>query len=504
MVGVSDISQAIPANSSAFATPDIPLDDKVIHTRFRLMMQIPIVPGSYDISQAEIDNSPSWINGTLHDLTVIEAEARFPKQHISISDSNSIMGEDHRIRKAVIDEGQIHLTIENNVAAIARAKIKILNFNHILTGEALTDSIILPPNSVTDKMIMVGDYRIADYPDSNSGNLIDYIYYKVDVITDSTESYQTISQDDDVFVTVAPESLFFRMIDGDLDRIDIDIEPIEKNDFDDLARIDGTIYMDSLQMNLNMYNETNLPIDITLYISGSDDTEEVILDPIHAIIPRAEDGGYLKIILRGNDPSPNIVDLMGIMPTNIKMEAEAFVDGEGSVKVGQGVHADYQIFSPLFIRILEPSSINTDVVTEEIGKDVQEQIENNVKSAFFLINIENGLPVSSETVVYVANDSTKLFDDTIPDDSTKFTIRDLKITSGNLGPDGFVESPETDKMTVELTDERRKLFYSNDIIYIGTKVILNDTDNKLVKFRPDDEIAVLGFFKFNFLMNDVE
>jgi hypothetical protein len=293
------------------------------------------------------------------------------------------------------------------------------------------------------------------------------------------------------------------MIDGVVDRIEIDIDPIVKDDFDDLGKIDGTIYMDSLEMRLNMHNETNLPIDITLFISGSDGVRDVSIEPpIHAIIPKADDGGYLQIKLRGDDPSPNIVDLMAIMPTSIRMEAEAFVDGEGSVEVGQSVQADYQIFTPLYIRILDPSSIETDIIEEEIDEDTQNQIENNVKSAFFLFNIENGLPVGSEAVVYVANDSTKLFDDTIPDDSTMFTIRDLEIASGNIGLDGFVESPEIDQITIELTDDRRKLFYSNDIIYIGTKVILNDTNNKLVKFRPEDEISILGFFNFNFLMNN--
>jgi hypothetical protein len=184
------------------------------------------------------------------------------------------------------------------------------------------------------------------------------------------------------------------------------------------------------------------------------------------------------------------------------MEAQAFIDGSGSVRVGQNVWADYQIYSPLFIRIVEPSSINTDIIEEAIDEDVRDKIKNNVKSAFFLFDIENGLPVGAEAVVYVADDSTKLFDDNIPDDSTKFTISDLEIAAGIIGADGFVDIPQTNQLAIELTDERRKLFYSNDTLFIGTKVILDHTDNKLVKFRPEDEISILGFFKFHFLMNE--
>jgi hypothetical protein len=502
-IGTTTISQAVPANSSAFATPDIILDDKIIHTRFRIVMQAPIAAGSYSVSQSDIDNSTSWVNGTLFDLEVIEAEARFPEQTLFIADSSSIMEEEHRVRKGIVDYGEIFLTLQNNIDATARVTVKLLNFNHVQTGETLTDSVTLPPNSTTPKTILVEDYRIADYPDSNSNELVDYIYYEVDIVTDSCETYKVIHQDDDVFVTVEPDSLYFRMIDGVINRIEIEIDPIEEEITDDLSRVEGTIYLDSLQMRLNMSNETNLPIDITLLISGSDDTREVTLQPIQAIIPKADEGGYLQIKLSGDDPSPNIVDLMGILPTKIRMETEAFVDGEGSVEVGQSVQADYEIFSPLFIRILEQSSVTTDIIEEEITEDTQDQIKNNVKSAIFLIDLLNGLPVGSQTIVAIANDSTKLFNDSFPDDdSTKFTISDIVVAAGQIGTDGYVETPEPGKVSIDLDESKRKLFYQNDTIYIGTRVILDDTNNQLVKFRPEDELSILGFLKFNFLMNN--
>jgi len=375
--------------------------------------------------------------------------------------------------------------------------------NHVLTGETLVDSVVLPPNSTTPKTIIVEDYRIADYPDSNSGAFVDYIYYEVDVVTDSCESYATINQEDDVFVTVEPDSLYFRMIDGDIDRIEIEIEPIEKEITDDLSKIEGTIYLDSLEMKLNMSNETNLPIDITLTITGTDGTREVTVGPNNYIIPRADEGGYLQIKLRGDDPSPNIVDLMGILPTKIRMEAEAYVDGEGSVQVGQNVQADYQIFSPLFMRIVEQSSVDTDLIVEEISQDTQNQIKNNIESAQFLMDILNGLPVGAQTIVALANDSTKLFNDAIPDDdSTKFTISDIIVAAGQIGTNGYVEISEPAEVNIDLDENKRKLFYQNDTLYIGTRVILDDTNNQLVKFRPEDELSILGFLKFKFLMNN--
>jgi hypothetical protein len=495
-IGTTDIPVMIPANSSAFATPDMILDDKEIHTCFELQMQVPLVPGSYIVTQQQIDNSTSWVNGTLFDMEIYEAEARFPEQTLFIDDSSSIMEEEHRVRKGIVDQGRIFLNLENNIDATARVNVRLLNFYHILTGETLTDSVVLPPTSITPKTIFVEDYRFVNYPDSNlaEGEYVDYIHYDVDIITDSTESFVTISQDDSVYVEVEPDSLYFQMIDGEINDIEIDIEPIVKDDLGDLSKVEGEIYLDSLKMTLNLYNETNIPIDITLHISGSNDTEEITLDPIVREIPRVDAGGSLQIELTGDDPSYNIVELMGILPTSIRMEAEAFIDDVGSVRVGQSVWADYKIYSPLWLRIADTSSITSDIQEQEITD--QENLENNVSNPMLFVDLNNALPISAVSSIYVSNDSTELYDET-EDDSTKFIIKDLYVDPGLIGSDGYVESAEKTEIIIELTPEQFAVFYNNDRVYIGTKTKLDPTDD-LVKFRPDDGMDIFGFFRFRY------
>jgi hypothetical protein len=472
------------------------LDDKEIHTCFELQMQVPLVPGSYIVTQQQIDNSTSWVNGTLFDMEIYEAEARFPEQTLFIDDSSSIMEEEHRVRKGIVDQGRIFLNLENNIDATARVNVRLLNFYHILTGETLTDSVVLPPTSITPKTIFVEDYRFVNYPDSNlaEGEYVDYIHYDVDIITDSTESFVTISQDDSVYVEVEPDSLYFRMIDGEINDIEIDIEPIVKDDLGDLSKVEGEIYLDSLKMTLNLYNETNIPIDITLHISGSNDTEEITLDPIVREIPRVDAGGSLQIELTGDDPSYNIVELMGILPTSIRMEAEAFIDDVGSVRVGQSVWADYKIYSPLWLRIADTSSITSDIQEQEITD--QENLENNVSNPMLFVDLNNALPISAVSSIYVSNDSTELYDET-EDDSTKFIIKDLYVDPGLIGSDGYVESAEKTEIIIELTPEQFAVFYNNDRVYIGTKTKLDPTDD-LVKFRPDDGMDIFGFFRFRY------
>ncbi len=76
---------------------------------------------------------------------------------------------------------------------------------------------------------------------------------------------------------------------ADLDRIDIKIDPVEKTDLFDASQINGRIFLDSLSLRLNLYNETDIPIHITMNIRGSNDTRTVTLAPLQFDRTRASD-----------------------------------------------------------------------------------------------------------------------------------------------------------------------------------------------------------------------
>lgn len=502
-IGTMDFTVPIPSMSSAVATPNLDLSGTEIHTRFLLQLLIPLAAVSKTLDADDLDDV-AWVNGTLIDIMVQEAEAVFPPQSSHIRDSSSVIDQEHRIRTAEIDQGGIDLVIENRLAVTSRVSVKLFNFTQINTGDTLSESIELQPHSSTNTRIDVQDYLIADYPDPASGDLVDYIQYEVDVETDPSLGFVRISDRDSVAVTVQPDSLFFRKIDGQVNNVEIEIDPIIKDDLGDLDNIEGEIYLDSLEMRLDLYNETGLPIDITVVISGTNGAEEIILSPINAEIPAAdgEEIGYIRITLSANDPSPNIIDLMGILPTSIRLDAQAFVDGDGSVEVNQSVWANYEVFSPLYLRIAQPSTITSDIQSDSLDQDARERIRDNVKNnSIVQLDILNGFPIATRASIYVSNDSTNLFDETITDPSAKLIISDLEVAAGQVGSDGYVEQPTVDQIIIQITEEQRSVFYSNDVFYIGTKATLDQTDG-LVKFRPEDQIRLNGSFRFQYLMNN--
>jgi hypothetical protein len=498
LIGTTSISQPINSMQSGFASPDLDLSNNIIHTQFLFQLTIPFAAKS-TVADSNALKSSVWVNGVLRDLEVYEATAMFPEQSLSIQDSNSVMEEDHRIRYADVEQGNINFTVENKLAVRARASVTMPNFRHSVSGEIYTDDIVIQANSITEKSVSLSNYTISDYP--NPGDLVEYIKYDISVVTDSSEEFVLISQNDSVMVTVEPESLLFSRIDGVINSLEIEIDPFEKDDLEDLSDLEGSIFLDSLEMDINFYNETGLPIDITLFISGSDGSEEIVLAPIKAEIPPAEENdGTLKLNLSGRDAHPNIIDLMGILPTNIRLDATAFVDGEGTVSVGQTVSGDYQIYSPLFFRIDESLILESDITQEEMDENDQKDIENNLKRAAIYIDVLNGLPIGAQASIYVSADSLTLFDENVPDDSTKLTIGNKQILAGQIGADKFVDEPSTNPIIQELTDDQLRVFYSNDTLYLGTKFILNKT-NGLIKFRLKDEISVQGDFRFQYQMN---
>jgi hypothetical protein len=176
------------------------------------------------------------------------------------------------------------------------------------------------------------------------------------------------------------------------------------------------------------------------------------------------------------------------------------------VEIGQTVYADYQIYSPLFLRITQKSYLQSDITEETLDDDVRDKIANNLQNATVVLTFENGLPVGSSAAIFVAVDSTGLFDEEIADSSAKFIIReddlgeDLAIPAAPVDGSGFVDEMVSNQFQVELTQAQLDLFSQNPKVYIGTKMELNKTSG-LVKFRLKDKINTYGQFRFNFLMN---
>jgi hypothetical protein len=297
----------------------------------------------------------------INDLIVFEAECVLPPQVVDIADSASLMNERHRIYWGVIDRGLVNLEIQNKLAVPANVLITMPNLHDNLSGGDFINSYYLEPFSIRNEPLLLDGQRINDYPDPNSGRLIDYLLYNAYALTDSTGDMVNISESDSILVRVYPDSIYFYEVNGVLDRINIEIDPMHKSDLFDASRVQGNVFLDSLSLHLNLHNETDIPINLTMNISGHNDNNSMILAPIQMVLPPSSQGGELHRVLSINDPQPNIVDLMGILPSDITIETNAYVQGLGQISLDQQVWGDYEISSPLYLRLLDTLYIKSEM-----------------------------------------------------------------------------------------------------------------------------------------------
>jgi hypothetical protein len=503
LLGTAVFPDPINAYDNGFSNPPIDLTDQTFVNKFLLTISLPVQPEQDHPVTSQDSASSLWVVVRIRDLVVYESRCMLPPQEVDITDSVSIMDERHRIYWAVVDHGLVNVDIENRLPVPADILISLPNIHDAFSGEEFSHSYHLDPLSTRREQLILDGLKMEDHPDPNSGDLIDYLLYDAYALTDSTGEMVNITGADSILVRVYPDSIYFSEVNGVLDRIDVDIEPVEKTDLFDASRIDGRIFLDSLNLRLNLYNETDIPIYLTMNISGHNETQSMTIAPINLIVPRASAGGFLQEALNISDPHPNIVDLMGILPSDVRIDATAYVEGAGQIRIDQQVWGDYEISSPLYLRLADTVYVHSDADSMRVDEDVRKNIEERLESAVASMDAFNGLPISARAAVYVSTDSADLFDETIADSSVKFIISDIGLQAGTIGADGYVQTPVKDKILVPMTEQQLNLFTLDTLLYIGSKISIDKTDG-LVKFKPSDQIKINGSFRIKFLMGENE
>ena len=196
------------------------------------------------------------------------------------------------------------------------------------------------------------------------------------------------------------------------------------------------------------------------------------------------------------------MDLLEILPDDIKIEGDATVYGEGSVSVGDGLRVQYTISSPLTIQIDEALTFKSNeidsITYDDLDEDQRDQIINDLGEVSAKFNFINHIPIGGHFKYYMAIDSTELYSDDITDPSTKIVIQ-ADIDPAVKGPDNYVQSAVTSEWSQEFTDEQREIF-NYPTIYTRQELTIMSTDGE-VKIRQDDSIEIEAILDFKVTVN---
>ncbi len=501
LIGTAFFEDSIPPYSSG-ESDIIDLAGKTISNKLLLEYSIPIAGSDTLKVLTEQDKNGSFYNEiTMSELKVAYAIAKIPMQTFTSKDSIDLTEEDHRVKRATIDKGQVFLYIKNNLPIRAETEITLPDFRKDDQPKVIT--VPLESEEETTINVDLSGWELINF--DNPGEFIDYVDFYSTSSIDSTEGFIELAGDDSVSIDVTSDSLFFSYVEGYLDTIDVDIDPVEISNFDFFEDIEGKAALEDLVMTLNFENQINFPINVDLKIGGyhydkilNQITDSVIIFINDLVIdPQAT----TEQIFDADATSPSIVELIAIFPTEIKISGSAFIKGEGSASLDNGLQVFYNIESPLSIDITEAISFEAALDTlTDLDKDMREILSEDMTKCYVKFDFRNTLPIAANIKYYIAADSLEIYSDEIPDSLiSKKIVIDENIAAGNVGASGYVDTEERTTIEINLSEEQLDIF-KNDTLYTR-QVIEIPVTGGTVRIRQADGIKIEGNVNFKVFIN---
>jgi hypothetical protein len=418
-------------------TVDVPPDSFTQNITYSSTVEVPSgVITSYDLQGAyDVDIEVS-------ELTFSEVTGYFSQD--AIVDNNVItLNEATKIREAYFQNGELQLSITNNIGAVADVRFRVNEIVNTVTNKALRDTIHMTES--TDPIIetiSLQGYKLA-MPLTDI-NLDQEIHYRSTVSMPSDQE-MTLNIGNQIDVDVALQNISFSSVDGYIDTVTIDIDSVEQEINALPDELEG-INLNDVDIVINFDSNIDVPVVLDLVIASSNDN-----------------GDYAESVIKQNITDnpvvtiPNAAELINLKPNKIVSYGTASVGGQGTVSTNQYVQGTMNILVPMSFEVaddavidVEPDLVKDDDIPEELDEVA---IYANLDNHFELNGIINVLG-AKDTLYFLADSPVA------PDTIAQF----------RLLPDTSYEE------TIFLDETKFDLF--TDSLYVKTSVqLLSNTDN---------------------------
>ena len=501
LIEIADIHFNQPIKPySVVQSNEVDLSNKDISNHFLLKYTIPIQGSdTATVINNDMRNGTCYTVLTIKNLEVSEAEAKIPTQSFSKDQKIALPQNEHKIINAQISSGTINLNIRNNSNIETDLHIELPNITR--NGEPKTIDLNVQAQANRIVPIDLGGWRIvnADHPEQP----IDSIAIKVQATVGSGDRIVKISENDGLKINVQSTAIYFEEIAGILAPIVQEITP-ETIDISDMFKnISGQgLNLDDLHLFLDFENQIDIPINIHLKIAGYHEdggqTDSVVM-VIDKTIQASGISPTTRFVFDKNSSSPSIVDLIAILPTRITVSGQATVEGQGSVRVNDGIRSKFLIESPLSYRLTQPLVFKTDVDSikkEDIDSDMRQRITDDLSQLTLHLNVSNGTPIGTNIMLILAADSMQLQNDVIADSTRKMVIK-ANIEAGRVDENGYVQTPTENEVVIRISHNQAQLFKYSPI-YLQQTVTFLPTGDKKVVVQTDDTVGFDAYFQLKF------
>ncbi len=367
-----------------------------------------------------------------------------------------------KLSSATIMDGNLVLTLINNIGVIADVDFTVDEIIHKTTGQRFSKSIHLPNTSApVTETIPLKDYQIVlPFTDLNINQVIHYTS-KVSIPSDQE---MTITTNQKIDVVVKLSHLEFIQVQGYLDPVQVDIAKVEQEVSALPEELNG-INFHNVDICLEFQTNIGVPVELNLFITAKAENG----DSVRKEIKQEITSNPLVVV-------PDAEDLINIKPKKIVASGYALVGGTGSVDTAQYVKGIMHITVPFEMKLTQNAKM--DIEPSLIKQDIPEEVE----SASIYVDVKNELEIGGRATILAALDTLFFESDSPIAPDTLATI--------NLYPDSsFLE-------IVSLPKEKIALF--KDSLYVKTIVnLMGKTDaagNPLPsRFLRGQQLKILGY-----------
>ena len=382
---------------------------------------------------------------------------------------------DTKVETALIDSGQIQLTIQNFIGLEAGVVFTIEELS--LEGSSLESSFGI--TSTTEPMLQIID--LSGY--SLNLDMADQQVNYTSALTIDSEELLMLTLNDSIAIDVLIDTLWFSLVTGIIDTVEVTIDTVEQEISALPDDMDGFEFT-NVEISIDFESDISIPVFLDLTMKASNSAGEMdsssitnwnITDSSIVIIPKAN-------------------ELINIQPDMILAYGSARVGGDGTsgtVTSDQTIAGLLSVKAPLELEILPNAQITTDpeLTTEA---DAEETVPEELEEIMVFIRYDNEFEFGTAVTVLMSQD-TLHFDEGTAD----VLVDSLLIYAGETGLDSLV-----------LNDERLGLF-NQDSMYVQAKInVLGQTDENgnpvPSKFLSTDVLQLNIYGRIQYLIDGPE
>jgi len=390
----------------------------------------------------------------------------------TLDDSVAISADVVVVDTAAIRSGLVSLNVRNPGTTDVTVAFELVDIR-TAGGVPLSHTVSVGASGTTYSQFSLGGYLITP-PIRNGENVIRFRGR----ITGATAS-------NPVEVDVNIGEMTFGFVSGIINRLEVDIDPTEAElDIPDALK-DFEIERADLKLAVDL--GLDIPVWLELRIEGQE-TDDGSHPVIH-IVDSLMSGGVDTLTV------PNLASLINAMPEKIVFTGK-FTLGDGVARTR--INSDHIIESEGFFEMpltltLPVIDTKTDVDTLEMDEDLRDVFRDNLISAGFYAELQNGLPVGGTVRLYFSKihaDST-IYDLDPDSPSEDYVVFTVPMRAGVLdgGSPALVSSAMHSSIEVALNQDNLPLFYENEQLFFGMK-LESDQTGTMVRVRPNDFVDI--------------